>query len=72
VLAAHEAGIGVQANIRGFDELLVEDYIDRFTTPKGGVPATWGDAIMNRIGAQNSIYRSAHPFGSPVTGWNGL
>ncbi len=71
VIAAHEAGIDVQANVHAFDAPLPEEYIGRFTTPKGGVPSTWGEAIMNRIGAQNSIYRNTYPFGSPFTGWNG-
>jgi hypothetical protein len=30
-----------------------------------------GDAISNRIGMQNSIYRITYPFGSPFTGWIG-
>jgi RHS repeat-associated protein len=71
VIAAHQAGIDVQARIRAFDDTLPNEFIDRFTTPKGGVPSTWGDAITNRIGAQNSIYRYTYPLGSPVTGWAG-
>jgi hypothetical protein len=71
VIAAHQAGIDVQATIRGFDELLPEEYIGRFTTPKGGAPSTWGDALLNRIGGQNSIYGNTYPFGSPFTGWAG-
>jgi hypothetical protein len=71
VVAAHQAGIDVQALIHGFDDPLPPEFIDRFTTPKGGVPSTWGDAIMNRIGAQNSLFRNTYPFGSPFTGWVG-
>lgn len=71
VVAAHQAGIDVQALIHGFDDLLPPEFIDRFITPKGGVPSTWGDAIMNRIGAQNSLFRNTYPFGSPFTGWVG-
>ena len=71
VVAADAAGIDVQAVIHGFDDPLPDQFIDRFTTPKGGVPSTWGDAILNRIGTQNSIYRNTHPFGSPFTGWVG-
>jgi hypothetical protein len=71
VIAASQAGINVQATIHEFDKALPEEFVGRFTTPKGGVPSTWGDAIMNRIGAQNSIYRNTYPFGSPFTGWAG-
>ena len=71
VLAAHQAGNDVQATIRGFDEALPEGMIPRFTTPKGGSPSTWGEALLNRVGAQNSGFRSTYPFGSPFTGWGG-
>jgi RHS repeat-associated protein len=71
LLAADKAGIDVQANIHEFDDPLPQELIDRFTTPKGGAPATWGDAILNRIGAQNSPFRKTYPFGSPYTGWTG-
>ena len=71
VVAAHQAGIDVQATVRGFDELLPEEYIGRLTTRKGGAPSTWGEAVLNRIGGQNSIYRNTYPFGSPFTGWAG-
>ena len=40
VVAAAEAGIDVQAQIQGFDDLLPQEFIDRFTTPKGGAPST--------------------------------
>ena len=71
VVAANYAGIDVLANVHGFDELLPGQYISRFSTPKGGVPSTWGDALLNRIGRQNSGYRNTYPYGSPFTGWNG-
>ena len=71
VLAAHQAGIDVQARVHAYDDPLPPDLAQRFTTPKGGVPTTWGEAVHNRIGAQNSGYRSTYPNGSPVTGWNG-
>jgi hypothetical protein len=71
VVAAHQAGIDVQAMIHGFDEPLPPEFIGRFTTPKGGVPSTWGDAILNRVGGQNSLFRNTYPFGSPFTGWVG-
>ena len=51
-LAAHEAGIDVQATIHEFDDALPEEFTGRFSTPKGGAPSSWGDAIMNRIGGR--------------------
>jgi hypothetical protein len=71
VLAAHEAGIDVRATIHGFDDPLPSEHLERFTTPKGGAPDTWGGAVLNRIGAQRRAYSAAHPYGSPITGWNG-
>mgnify|MGYP004661811583 CR=1 FL=1 len=44
--------------------------IERLTTPKG-VPQTWGDAVLLRIGKQNSGYRNTYPFGSNIIGWSG-
>jgi hypothetical protein len=71
VLAAHQAGINVQATVHGFDETLPTEYVPRFSTPKGGTPSTWGDAVTFRIGKQSSLYRKTYPMGSPVVGWNG-
>lgn len=72
VLAARYAEIDVQANVHAFDELLPQDIdlIERFTTPKG-VPQTWGDAVLLRIGKQNSGYRNTYPLGSNIIGWSG-
>jgi hypothetical protein len=71
VLAAHQAGIDVRASVHGFDEALPGKLVPRFTTPKGGEPTTWGDAVTKRIGKQNALYRTTYPMGSPVIGWNG-
>jgi len=71
LLAANRAGIDVQASIHGFDDALPSSLIQRFTTPRGGVPSTWGDAITNRISSQNEGYRMTNPFGSWVVGWSG-
>jgi len=68
VLAADRAGINVQANIHNFDDALPANFVDRFTTQRGGVPSTFGDAINNRIGNQNRIFRETYPQGSAVTG----
>ena len=71
VVAAHQAGIDVQALIQGFDDRFRRSSSAVFTTSKGGVPSTWGDAILNRIGGHNSLFRNTYPFGSPFTGWSG-
>jgi RHS repeat-associated protein len=71
LLAANRAGIDVRASIRGFDDTLPSSAAERFATTKGGVPSTWGDAVINRIGNQNRGYRTANPFGSWLTGWSG-
>ena len=42
VVAANQAGINVQAVLHEFDEALPEEFVGRFTTPKGGAPSTWG------------------------------
>ncbi|MDE5778261.1 MAG: hypothetical protein K2I10_07165, partial [Lachnospiraceae bacterium] len=70
VLAARYAGIDVQAKVHAYDELLPDNLVERFTTPKG-TPKTWGEAVSLRIGKQNSKYRSLYPQGSNITGWSG-
>lgn len=50
---------------------LPEGMAARFATSKGGAPSTWGEAKLNRTGAQNAGFRNTYPFGSPVTGWDG-
>ena len=72
VLAARYAEIDVQANVHAFDEVLPQDLdlIERLTTQKV-VPKTWGDAVLLRIGKQNSGYRNTYPFGSNIIGWSG-
>jgi len=69
VLAAHEAGIDVHANVHNADELLTPEEVRGFTTKKG-VPKTWGDAYKLRIGKQNAPYRKANPNGSYSTNGN--
>ena len=71
VLASHYAGIDVRANVHAADDVLPTEFAERFTSRKGEVPSTWGDAVLNRIGSQNSGYRNTYPYGSPVTGWKG-
>jgi len=59
VLSAHEAGISVQANIHGANDLLTPSQATRFTTKKGGVPSTWGQAYQNRINNQKNSYKNS-------------
>lgn len=63
VVSARKAGINVQANVHGYNDILPEEYIERFTTKKG-VPATWGDAISLRVGKQKTAFRNSNPFGA--------
>jgi RHS repeat-associated protein len=70
VLAAHEAGVDVQAIVHKQGDLLTSAEAERFETKKGGTPKTWGDAYKNRIGKQNAAYRKAHPNGSYTTSGN--
>lgn len=39
----------------------------RFAGPKGDLPATWGEAVLRRIGNQNKSFRTNFPSGSPST-----
>lgn len=65
VVAAREAGIDVLANVHEYGERLTSELdIERFTTPKGGIPSTWGDAVENRIGKQSATFRRDYPNGS--------
>ena len=63
VVSAREAGINVKANVHGYNDILPEEYIERFTTKKG-VPVTWGDAISLRVGKQKASFRNSNPFGA--------
>ena len=43
VVAARAPGIDVKANVHGYNDPLPDQATRRrFTTPKGGVPQTWG------------------------------
>jgi hypothetical protein len=66
VLAAHRAGIDVQARVHAFAEPITDPVqVNRFTTSKG-VPMTWGEAALLRIGKQSSAYRTRYPHGSMI------
>lgn len=65
VVAARAAGIDVKANVHEYNDHLPDQAIKRrFTTPKGGVPQTWGQAVENRVGKQSSGFRRRNPRGS--------
>jgi len=68
VLAADQAGINVSARIHNYSDPLPSNFVERFTTKRGGTPSTFGDAAQNRIGNQNKIYRETYPSGSHITG----
>jgi len=61
--AASLSGTPVQAIIRGFNETLP-------AARAGGnlQGATWGEAVLNRVGAQKPAWQRLYPYGSPYTG----
>ncbi len=63
VLAARQAGISVEANVRGFDEAITDPVRQLSLTEKGNVPDTWGDAALLRINKpiQNLTYPGMNP-----------
>lgn len=61
ITAAREAGIDVQAVVRGFDEPLTRE-MQLARTWQGY--NTWGDAMLARIEAQGAKFRAANPYGS--------
>ncbi len=63
VLAARQARINVEANVRGFDEAITDPVRQLSLTEKGNVPDTWGDAALLRINKpiQNATYPGMHP-----------
>lgn len=65
VVAARAAGIDVKANAHDYNDSLPDQATKRrFTTPKGGVPQTWSQAVETRIGKQSSKFRRNYPRGS--------
>ncbi|MGF6647339.1 LysM peptidoglycan-binding domain-containing protein [Paraburkholderia sp. GAS82] len=70
ILAAQRAGVNIQARVFDYSASLPNDldYVSRFVGRNGEVPKTYGDAIMNRISNQSSVFRNLYPSGSPYTG----
>jgi len=71
VLAANLTETRIHAIIHEANDLLPNVLVDRFISKKGGVPATWSDALKNRIGKQSALYRELYPDGSYVIGYKG-
>jgi hypothetical protein len=70
ILAAQRAEVNIQARVFDHSTPLPNDldYISRFVGRNGEVPTTYGDAVMNRISNQSSLFRNLYPFGAPYTG----
>ena len=65
IIAAREAGVKVEANIRGYDEKLTSSEVERFSDRKHSfVPQTWGEAITGRINKQSGGFSTNNPYGS--------
>jgi RHS repeat-associated protein len=71
LMAAKYANINVSAVVHDSTEIIPADLASRFSDRSGGLPVTWGDAVVYRINTQNNIYRATYPNGSDITGWNG-
>lgn len=63
LLAAHMTNTPVQAVVRGAGQALPASMAGRF-----GNATTWGEAVLHRIGNQNTAYRSLFPNGSWAVG----
>jgi hypothetical protein len=63
VLAARMSGINVEANVRGFGEVITDPIRQASLTERGIVPDTWGDAALLRINKpiQNATYPNMNP-----------
>ncbi len=72
LLAAREAGINIQANVRGFDSALPLQMIEQ---RRFGAAQTWGQAVTQRITGQSRAFSLSNPYGAvarpTVTGMPG-
>ncbi|ANH81284.1 hypothetical protein A8C56_10060 [Niabella ginsenosidivorans] len=66
LLAAQVAGIDVQATAHGFDDAISAEVAKRFIGKDGSLPATWGEAVQNRIQSQKKSFRTQYENGSFV------
>ena len=67
VLAARQAGIDVQANVRDFDELIADPVRQATLRVGSDVPSTWGDAASMRI---NNPYQNMLNRNGQVVNWS--
>jgi RHS repeat-associated protein len=67
VAAANEADIDLHARVHAYDEPFPPA---RLPGPKPA-PATWGDAVDQRIASQKALWRKTYPEGSPFTALSG-
>jgi hypothetical protein len=68
VVAAALTNTPVKAVIVDAGATISESQAFRFLGRNGTVPNTWGDAVLNRLQNQSSIFRNTYPNGSPITG----
>jgi hypothetical protein len=54
ILAAREAGIKVEANVRNYNDPISDDQARRFIL-NGQVPKTWGEAVEFRVRKQSQM-----------------
>lgn len=54
ILAAREAGIKVEANVRNYNDPISDDQARRFIL-NGQVPKTWGEAVEFRVKKQTQM-----------------
>lgn len=54
ILAAREAGIKIDTNLRGYNEPISDDQARRFIY-NGQVPKTWGEAVEFRVKKQSQM-----------------
>ena len=66
--AANLTRTPVRANIRGATEAFPSSRGPQYFRGPSGHPATWGEAILNRISRQHPLWRKLYPNGSPMTG----
>jgi predicted alternative tryptophan synthase beta-subunit len=74
LLSAKKVGIDVKATVHNFDDVISPEIGKRFLNKKGELPATWGEAVQNRIDNQSKSFRESYQSGSflePKSGTNG-
>jgi len=67
VVAAREAGIKVEGNLRKYNDPLTPAEVERFTRKGFDPPKTWGEAVDVRIKAQGAKFARENPEGASQT-----